>query len=69
MGYQRYKVFKIVFEKARLTKNYDAVIHFAGLKLVEESLENYLKYSDFNVGGSLNFIKFWINMNLESYGI
>ena len=33
-------------------------MYFAGHKLVEESLENYLKYSDFNVGGSLNFIKF-----------
>ncbi len=47
-----------VFEKARYTKNYDAVMHFAGLKSVEESLENPIKYWDFNVGGSLNLIKF-----------
>ncbi|MDC3092347.1 UDP-glucose 4-epimerase GalE, partial [Prochlorococcus sp. AH-716-M18] len=52
------KFLEIVFEKARSTKNYDAVMHFAGLKSVEESLEKPIKYWDFNVGGSLNLIKF-----------
>ena len=40
----------------------DAVIHFAGLKAVEESVENPLLYWEINVGGSLNLFKI-----MESY--
>ena len=35
----------------------DAVIHFAGLKSVHESMHNPMKYYDHNVNGSLNLIK------------
>ena len=48
---------KYVFEKAReLKKPIDAVIHFAGLKSVSESLKFPLLYWDVNVGGSINLL-------------
>ncbi|MDO4978942.1 MAG: UDP-glucose 4-epimerase GalE [Candidatus Saccharibacteria bacterium] len=37
--------------------NYDAVIHFAGLKAVGESVEKPLEYFETNVGGSVNVLK------------
>lgn len=38
-------------------KNYDLVIHFAGLKAVGESVEKPLKYYENNVGGTINLLK------------
>lgn len=38
-------------------QNYDAVIHFAGLKAVGESLEKPLLYYDNNVNGTLSLLK------------
>ena len=35
----------------------DAVIHFAGLKAVAESVENPLKYFDNNVGGTISLLE------------
>ncbi|MEA1892590.1 MAG: UDP-glucose 4-epimerase GalE [Campylobacterota bacterium] len=37
--------------------NFDAVIHFAGLKAVGESVDNPLEYYDNNVAGTLNLLK------------
>ena len=46
---------KSVFEKAnKVKKPIDAVIHFAGLKSVSQSLKVPIKYWDINVGGSIN---------------
>lgn len=42
-----------VFEEGK----YDAVIHFAGLKAVGESVEKPLKYYENNVGGTINLMK------------
>ena len=36
---------------------YDAVIHFAGLKAVGESVEKPLKYYENNIGGTLNLLE------------
>lgn len=36
---------------------YDAVIHFAGLKAVGESVEKPIEYYENNVGGTLNLLK------------
>ena len=46
-----------VFEKARqIKKPIDAVIHFAGLKSVSESLRSPILYWEVNVGGSINLL-------------
>lgn len=37
--------------------NFDAVIHFAGLKAVGESVEKPLEYYENNIGGTLNLLK------------
>lgn len=42
-----------VFRKNR----YDAVIHFAGLKAVGESVEQPLRYYENNVGGTINLLE------------
>ncbi len=47
-------VFKDSFEE---NKPIDAVIHFAGLKSVSESIKYPKKYWDFNVNGSKNLLK------------
>lgn len=38
-------------------RNYDLVIHFAGLKAVAESVEKPLMYYENNVGGTINLLK------------
>ena len=42
-----------VFEDTK----YDAVMHFAGLKAVGESVEKPLEYYENNVGGTVNLLK------------
>jgi UDP-glucose 4-epimerase len=42
---------------ARLACRYDAVIHFAGRKYVNESVEDPLRYYDHNVGGTIQLAK------------
>lgn len=37
--------------------HFDAVIHFAGLKAVAESVEQPLRYYENNIGGTLNLLK------------
>ncbi len=44
--------------------NYDAVIHFAGLKAVGESTEQPLHYYENNVGGTLNLLEC-----MRAYGV
>lgn len=44
--------------------NYDAVIHFAGLKAVAESVEKPLTYYENNVGGTINLLEC-----MEEYGV
>ncbi|MGE9896441.1 UDP-glucose 4-epimerase GalE [Anaerovoracaceae bacterium SGI.195] len=39
-----------------LKQNFDAVIHLAGYKSVNESIKNPIKYYDNNIGGLLNLI-------------
>lgn len=43
----------------------DAVIHFAGLKAVGESVEFALKYYDNNVGGSINLLNVMSEFNCK----
>ncbi len=50
-------LFKIFDEAKGENKPIDGVIHFAGLKSVEESIQNPLKYWDFNVNGTLSLLK------------
>lgn len=53
-----YKFLKKLFFESKLNgKPIEAVIHFAGLKAVEESVENPLLYWDVNVGGSINLLR------------
>lgn len=48
-----YKEMKEIFAHG----NYDLVIHFAGLKSVNESVKNPLKYYDNNITGTINLLK------------
>ncbi|MBR3204317.1 UDP-glucose 4-epimerase GalE [Candidatus Saccharibacteria bacterium] len=50
------KDFEKTLEVFRKTK-YDAVIHFAGLKAVGESVEKPLEYYENNIGGTINLLK------------
>ena len=51
-------ILRRIFSEAYQDKNpIEAVIHFAGLKSVEESVNYPLKYWDFNVTGTINLIK------------
>ncbi len=50
------KDFEKTLEVFRKTK-YDAVIHFAGLKAVGESIEKPLEYYENNIGGTINLLK------------
>lgn len=44
--------------------NYEAVIHFAGLKAVAESVEQPLKYYENNIGGTVNLLEC-----MKEYGV
>ena len=45
---------KVAFEKVFAENKFDAVIHFAGLKAVGESVQLPLAYYDTNISGSVN---------------
>ena len=45
-------------------KNYDLVMHFAGLKAVGESVQKPLEYYEANIGGTVNLLK-----NMQKYGV
>lgn len=53
-------------EKTLLNNSIDAVIHFAGLKSVAESVGNPIKYYDCNVGGSISLLKAMKATNVRS---
>ena len=48
---------KVATEKVLLEGNFEAVIHFAGLKAVAESVEQPLKYYSNNITGTLNLLE------------
>lgn len=52
---------KLTLDRAFDTDDYDAVIHFAGLKAVGESVEKPLLYYDNNVTGTLTLVDVMLN--------
>ncbi|WP_304544073.1 UDP-glucose 4-epimerase GalE [Sulfurimonas microaerophilic] len=52
-------------EEVFQNEKFDAVIHFAGLKAVGESVQKPLKYYDNNVTGTLNLLKLMQNHNVK----
>tara|TARA_Y100001968_G_scaffold312918_1_gene336574 strand:+ start:2106 stop:3158 length:1053 start_codon:yes stop_codon:yes gene_type:complete len=50
------KLEELFLESQALNKPFDAVIHFAGLKSVKDSVMNPLLYWDVNVNGSINLL-------------
>ncbi len=55
-----------ILEKIFKKNNIIAVIHFAGLKAVNESEKNPLKYYDNNVAGSINLLKVMTKNNIKN---
>ncbi len=56
-----------VFSKSiKLNKKIDAVIHFAGLKSVSESISEPLKYWENNVAGTINLLKIMEKYNCKT---
>ena len=53
-------------EKVFEESDFDAVIHFAGLKAVGESVEQPLKYYDNNVAGTINLLKAMQKHNVKN---
>ena len=56
-------LFDIFNEFKSQNKNFDAVIHFAGLKSVEESLNKPLKYWDVNINSTLSLLEIMNKFN------
>ena len=54
-----------LLSKTLFQNKVDAVMHFAGLKAVDESIKNPLKYYDNNVGGSVSLIKAMQENNIK----
>jgi UDP-glucose 4-epimerase len=48
---------KVAMEKVFAENQFDAIIHFAGLKAVGESIAKPLEYYDNNVGGTLSLLE------------
>ena len=57
------KVFQL---SSKLEKNIEAVIHFAGLKSVNDSIINPLNYWDNNVNGTINLLKIMEKYNCKN---
>lgn len=55
-----------LLEKLFADREYDAVIHFAGLKAVGESVIEPLKYYEVNVGGSLTLLQAMQKANVKN---
>ena len=55
----------VFFEAKRKNKRINAVIHFAGLKAVHESISDPIKYWDNNVNGSLNLFRIMEKYNCK----
>lgn len=45
--------------------NYDAVMHFAGLKAVAESVEKPLRYYENNIGGTVNLLESMLKYDVK----
>lgn len=56
-----------LLEKLFTANNFDAVVHFAGLKAVGESVVKPLDYYDTNVGGTLELLKVMRNMSVKTF--
>ena len=54
------------FKSIKDEESIDAVIHFAGLKAVHESVSNPLSYWDSNVNGSINLFKIMEEFNCHN---
>jgi UDP-glucose 4-epimerase len=52
-------------EKVFAEGNFDAVIHFAGLKAVAESVKKPLEYYETNIGGTINILKSMKSHNVK----
>ena len=48
------------------SQHFDAVVHFAGLKAVGESVAQPLQYYDNNVGGSLTLVRAMQTANVKT---
>ncbi len=59
-----YKKLKGIFRQSEKNDRFDAVIHFAGLKAVAESVENPLKYYDNNLMSTINLLKCMAEYNV-----
>ncbi len=55
-----------IFKDTYINQKIDAVIHFAGLKAVSESVRNPLIYWKTNVGGSINLLKVMEKFNCNN---
>ena len=59
-----YKIIRNIFlEAINIGEPIDAVIHLAGLKSVEESIKNPIKYWNVNLNGTINLISVMIEFN------
>ena len=59
------KLEKIFKNNTSESKKIDAVIHFAGFKSVSESINNPLRYFDFNVLSTINLLKIMEKFNCK----
>jgi UDP-glucose 4-epimerase len=55
-----------LLDKIFLNENIDAVIHFAGLKAVGESVSNPIKYYENNVSGTVHLLKVMEKYNVKN---
>ena len=61
-----YKLMENIFYKLnKFNLKIDSVIHFAGLKDTNKSINNALDYWDNNVNGSINLFKLMENLIVE----
>lgn len=57
----------VLLERVFAEQHYDAVIHFAGLKAVGESVAEPLKYYEVNVAGSLALLRAMEKANVKKF--
>jgi UDP-glucose 4-epimerase len=58
---------RAALRKAFSGKNIEAVLHFAGLKAVGESVENPLLYYDHNVGGTVTLLEVMAELRIHRF--
>ena len=56
---------KVKLDEVFESGGYDAVIHFAGLKAVAESVEKPLWYYENNIGGTINLVEAMLKYNVN----